>query len=225
MQEMNEFVYQSARTLPVILLLDTSGSMSENGKIGTLNSAVAEMLASFRELDSTNAQISVAVVTFGGTAQVHTALKPAAEISLGQMSASGGTPLGAALNLAKSLVEDKEVISSRAYRPIVVLVSDGMPNDSWEGPLEQFKTEGRTSKCYRMAMGIGVGESSSEHRMLSRFIDAEEKVYCASDAHDIMKFFKYVTMSVAMRSRSQNPNVVPKPSEVFESDDEDDVLF
>lgn len=225
MSEINDFVYQSARTLPVILLLDTSGSMSENGKIGTLNSAVTEMLASFRELDSTNAQIGVAVVTFGGVAKVHTDLKPAAEISLEQMSASGGTPLGAALNLAKELVEDRGKIPSRAYRPIVVLVSDGMPNDSWEGPLEQFKTEGRAAKCYRMAMGIGVGENSAEYRMLKRFIDNEEKVYCASDARDIMKFFKYVTMSVAMRSRSQNPNVVPKPSEVFESDDDDDVLF
>lgn len=224
MQEINEFVYQSARTLPVILLLDTSGSMNENGRIGTLNSAISEMIEKFKGLDSTNAQISVAVVTFGGEAKVHTSLKPATEISHNTMSANGMTPLGAALNLAKGLIEDKEVITSRAYRPIVVLVSDGMPNDNWRGPLEQFKTEGRTSKCYRMAMGIGVGENSEEYRMLKSFINEEEKVFCASEASEIMSFFQYVTMSVATRSKSQNPNVVPKPSEIFE-DDDDDVLF
>lgn len=224
MQEINEFVYQSARTLPVVLLLDTSGSMNENGRIGTLNSAVSEMIEKFKGLDSTNAQISVAVVTFGGEAKVHTSLKPATEISLNAMTANGMTPLGAALNIAKGLIEDKEVITSRAYRPIVVLVSDGIPNDNWRGPLEQFKTEGRTAKCYRMAMGIGVGENSEEYRMLKSFINEEEKVFCASEAGEIMSFFKYVTMSVATRSKSQNPNVVPKPSEIFE-DDDDDVLF
>ena len=69
MEELKEFVYQNARTLPVVLLLDTSGSMYENGKIATMNSAVNEMIEGFKSLDSTNAQISVSIVTFGGTAQ------------------------------------------------------------------------------------------------------------------------------------------------------------
>lgn len=185
MEELKEFIYQNARTLPVVLLLDTSGSMYENGKIATMNSAVNEMIEGFKSLDSTNAQISVSIITFGGVAQKFQDLKPANEVEAINMTANGNTPLGSALNIAKSMIEDKEVITSRAYRPVVVLVSDGMPNDNWEQPLEQFKSDGRTSKCYRMAMGIGVSEGSAEYQMLQKFIDKEERVFCASDARGI----------------------------------------
>ena len=78
--------------------------MYENGKIATMNSAVNEMIEGFKSLDSTNAQISVSIVTFGGTAQKFQDLKPANEIGTINMTASGNTPLGSALNIAKSMI-------------------------------------------------------------------------------------------------------------------------
>ena len=221
MENMNQFTYQTPKTLPVILLLDTSGSMHDNGKIATLNSAVNEMLESFKNLDSVNAAISVAIITFGGNANVYQALTPVSEIGTVNMTANGMTPMGGAVTLAKEMVENKEIITSRTYRPTVVLVSDGMPNDSWEAPIDSFKNDGRSSKCYRMAMGIGVGEGTNEYRVLEKFISAEERVYSADDASNIRKFFKYVTMSVTSRTRSQNPNIVPKKEEI---DDEDEIF-
>ena len=72
MSEMKDFVYQTARMLPVILLLDTSASMFENNKIGAMNSAVRDMLASFKSYSNTIASISIAIITFGGSsARVH----------------------------------------------------------------------------------------------------------------------------------------------------------
>ena len=221
MDTMNQFTYQTPKTLPVILLLDTSGSMQDNGKIATLNSAVNEMLDSFKNLDSVNAAISVAIITFGGNASICQALTPVSEIRTVNMTANGMTPMGGAVTLAKEMVENKEIITSRTYRPTVVLVSDGMPNDGWETPIENFKNDGRSSKCYRMAMGIGVGEGTNEYRVLEKFISAEERVYSADDASNIRKFFKYVTMSVTSRTRSQNPNIVPKKEEI---DDEDEIF-
>lgn len=221
MEELNQFTYQTPKTLPVVLLLDTSGSMHENGKIAVLNSAVNEMLASFKNLDATNASISVSIITFGGSAQIYQELKPVCEIGEINMIANGMTPMGGAIRLAKEMIENKEIITSRTYRPTVVLVSDGMPNDSWETVIEDFKNEGRSAKCYRMAMGIGVNEGTTEHKVLERFISQEERVYEADDASNIRKFFKYVTMSVTSRTRSQNPNIVPKKEE-FE--DEEDIF-
>ena len=87
--------------------------------------------------------------------------------------------------------------------------------------IESFMNDGRSSKCYRMAMGIGVGEGTNEYRVLEKFISAEERVYSADDASNIRKFFKYVTMSVTSRTRSQNPNIVPKKEEI---DDEDEIF-
>ena len=221
MEELNQFTYQTPKTLPVVLLLDTSGSMQENGKIAVLNSAVNEMLTSFKNLDATNASISVSIITFGGNAQICQELKPVSEIGEINMIASGMTPMGGAVRLAKKMIENKEIITSRTYRPTVVLVSDGMPNDSWEDAIDLFKNDGRSAKCYRMAMGIGVEKGTTEHKVLESFISNEERVYSAEDASNIRKFFKYVTMSVTSRTRSQNPNIVPKKEEI---EDEEDIF-
>jgi uncharacterized protein YegL len=64
------------------------------------------------------------------------------------MTADGCTAMGVAFSLAKGLIEDKNVVLSRAYRPTVVLVSDGQPTDAWERPIESLINEGRSSKCF-----------------------------------------------------------------------------
>lgn len=191
MSEMKDFVYQTARTLPVILLLDISGSMFENNKIGAMNSAVRDMLTSFKNYSNTIASISTAIITFGGSsARVHLPMTVVDELdltALQDMDAHGMTPMGEAISIAKAMIEDKEQIPSRAYRPTVVLVSDGMPNDCWETPLDEFKSDGRSAKCYRMAMGIGVDRGSDAYDVLKRFTSDEEQVFDASDAAEISK--------------------------------------
>ena len=229
MSEMKDFVYQTARPLPVILLLDTSGSMFENNKIGAMNSAGRDMLTSFKSYSNTIASISTAIITFGGSsAHIHLPMTAIEELDLTafqDMEASGMTPMGEAISIAKAMIEDKEQIPSRAYRPTVVLVSDGMPNDRWEEPLEKFKSDGRSAKCYRMAMGIGVDRGSDAYDVLKRFTSDEEQVFDASDATEIGKFFRYVTMSTTSRIKTANPNLIPNKEEVFsQSESEDDEI-
>ena len=224
MEKLNDFIYQTPRILPVVLLLDTSGSMEQDGKIETLNQAVNEMIKSFKGLDSTNAQIAIAIYTFGGSANQYLPLCKPSECGQVNLEADGMTPLGAALNMAKTLIEDKTEIDSRSYRPIVVLVSDGMPNDDWEVAFNNFKNDGRTSKCCRMAMGIGVLDATPEYQMLCEFVSNEEKVFTPKDTREIMKFFNYVTMSVGVRSHSQNPNITPTQN-IIELNEDDDELF
>jgi uncharacterized protein YegL len=108
MSNLKEFSLSTARPLPVVLLADVSGSMAENGKIDTLNEAVAEMLTTFAAEDSARAEIQVAVITFGkGGARLHQPLLPASRMVWERMNADGRTPLGEALELARELLEDK----------------------------------------------------------------------------------------------------------------------
>ena len=69
MSETLDFKFSEAKSLPVILLLDTSGSMENSGNINVLNSAVLEMLRDFAEQNSGNVAIKVAIFTFGGDAR------------------------------------------------------------------------------------------------------------------------------------------------------------
>ena len=34
--------------------------------------------------------------------------------------------------------KDRDIISNKGYRPVVVLVSDGQPTDEWQNPLNDF---------------------------------------------------------------------------------------
>lgn len=207
MSKLKEFAMASARPLPVIVLADVSGSMAANGKITALNDAIAEMIATFAEEDDSRAEIHVSVVTFGGAAaRVHKTLNPAGKVNWEAMSANGRTPMGQAFVLAREMIEDKSIIPSRAYRPTVVLVSDGVPTDDWEQSLKELLASERASKAMRLAMAIG---EDADKKTLSAFLaDPKGRVFEAHEAREIRKFFRWVTMSVTSRSRSANPNSV-----------------
>ena len=204
MIDLNKFVSNDGRALPVFLLLDCSGSMSGE-KIETLNNAVVDMINDFKSEHLSEVNIQMCIVTFGNQAALHTDLCSVNSIEYQPLTASGMTPLGGALTILQNIIEDKEKVSSKGYRPSVILVSDGRPNDAWEQPLETFLTSKRTSKCERWALGIG---QDADYQMLQRFLgeDSDKKVFDASVAKEISKFFKFVTMSTIARSKSVNPN-------------------
>jgi uncharacterized protein YegL len=222
MSKLSEFTLSSARPLPVILLADVSGSMSVNGKIDVLNASVSEMIRDFGEEDSARAEIHTCVITFGGEVKIHQPMAPAEDMTWTTMSAKGGTPMGAAFSMARELIENKETISGRAYRPTIILVSDGKPTDDWEVPLAELIGSERASKAFRFAMGIG---DDAEVDTLQKFADQTAHIFTAGEAGgDIRKFFKWVTMSVSTRTRSVNPDQ-PEEFDIFDVEDEFDDDF
>lgn len=220
MSELKKFQVQTARPLPVIVLADTSGSMSDHGKIEALNRGLQEMIVSFAKESRLRAEIQVSVITFGGSrAEVNLPLTPAHQLqSFTPLLADGMTPLGGALSLASQMVEDKDCIPSRGYKPVIVLVSDGYPNDDWQGPFARLVNGERSSKATRFAMAIG---ADADEAMLGDFAnDPEAPLFHAENARDIHRFFRAVTMSVSARSQSATPNQAT-PLQIASADDQD----
>ena len=217
----SKYTVAKAKPLPVVLLLDTSSSMNaggEHSKIAELDSAVRDMIKDFAHEEQLETEIQVSVITFGyDGVKLALPYTNASKVEMKKLEAQGNTPMGTALRMAKDMIEDKETTPSRAYRPLVILCSDGAPNDDWEAPMNNFIKDGRSSKCDRMAMAIG---SDANEAVLKRFIEGTENpLFYAKDASSMHKFFKFVTMSVATRSHSQNPNVIMKiepPKEIVE---------
>ena len=214
-----EFTVSEARPLPVILLLDSSGSM-EGDKINILNAAVREMLQSFASEDDISAAIHVGVIQFGRTVGWHQPLLPVEDVinQWSDLTASGKTPLGQALTLLRDSLEDRNIVSSRAYRPTIVLVSDGKPTDDWGGSIAELLASPRASKAARFAMGIGADADSV---ILSQFIDTASgsRVFEAHEAGRIQKFFRFITITVTTRTRSGNPNeIIPADPDDYDFD-------
>lgn len=213
-----KFTTPTAKPLPVVLLLDVSSSMSGD-KIENLNKAVKDMLDTFAQEEKMETEILVSVITFGNQVELHVPYTKASKVLWKDLHANGMTPMGTALKMAKAMIEDKSTTLGKFRIPQVILISDGQPNDEWESPLENFIKEGRSSKCFCWAMGIG---NDADVSVLEKFIsqtpyianDTKNRVFKANEAKEIHKFFRLLTMQVLSRSRSVNPNIVPASIEL-----------
>ena len=225
---LNSYVAREPRPLPIFVLADTSGSM-RGEKINELNLALREMLNTLNAADDIRGKFQLSVIAFGGDVKV---LQPLADIEgliLTELSAAGNTPMGQAFEMVREMIEDRNVVSSRAYTPTIVLISDGLPTDcteemyrrknyfDWE-PLVDLHNGERPSKCQRMALGIG---EDADIDMLKSFIDNPEiPVIKTKDASGITKFFRWVTMSTVARMTSINPNEISVVAPMFDIDGE-----
>ena len=220
----NNYKAPEAKKLPVILLLDVSGSMS-GAKIDSLYDATIDMIETFAAAQAKEQVIDVAIITFGNSVDLHTRYTPVKDLQtkgISKFKASGMTPMGTALRMAKDMIDDKNETPSRIYRPAVVLVSDGAPNDDWKGPMDKFINDGRSAKCQRFAVAIG---NDADRSVLERFA-----VLFAEDAKDISEQFKTISMSISTMAIAPNSNSVPTPSTVPKYDnntanDDDDDLY
>lgn len=225
----SNYIKKEGRALPVFILLDVSGSMSGE-KIETVNVALKEMINSFKKVENPKGIIELCLMTFGNN-QVNI-IKPLSKINDQDsylLTASGNTPMGMAFEKVAEMIEDKDVVSSRAYTPTIVLISDGNPTDynasgksvedimTWES-LDKIHSGTRSSKATKLAMGIG---NDVDINILKAFINNNEiPVISAKDNNTISKFFEWVTMSVSIRSVSANPNqAVLEDTYMFDKDE------
>jgi len=92
------------------------------------------------------------------------------------------------------------------------LVSDGQPDSGWEKPLNKFISDGRSGKCDRIAMAIG---ADADEAVLGKFFEGTtHPLLYAENAKQLRDCFKYITMSVTIRTKSQTPNIVPEASAI-----------
>ena len=125
-------MYKAAqpKPLPVILMLDGSGSMSSKGKIESLNEAVQKMIHTFAQQTQRSMEIWVAIIVFKeSSAYVHTEYTPVQELEakgFEPLTANGRTPMGGALKLAKEMAFLRMSGSSR-WR---LLWKDALPSAS-----------------------------------------------------------------------------------------------
>lgn len=229
---LNNFTITKERALPIFILADTSGSMIGE-KIQAVNNAIREMIAALRNVNDIRGVFKVSIITFGGD-QVNVQQNPTdvKSIDFHELSASGRTPLGQAIEVVTSIIEDREIVKSSDYLPTVVLLSDGYPTDfpgarsasyeqylEWD-PIKKMHEGKRSSKCLRVAINV---EGGTDLNMLRAFLNNGTEPMMAADADGIAKLFKWITMSTISRMSSVNPNDI-KSFLKFDDDDDDEVI-
>jgi magnesium chelatase subunit D len=120
-QDLREAVREERAANLVVLAVDASGSMGAHGRMAAAKGAVLALLT-----DAYQRRDRVALVTFGGDA-ADVALRPTgstevAQARLRDVPIGGRTPLAAGIESALGLAR---AATTGAYRPLLVLVSDG----------------------------------------------------------------------------------------------------
>lgn len=140
-----EFARNPDPRCPLVLVLDTSGSMSGT-PISQLNEGLNTLKEELMEDALAQRRVEVALVTFGdGGVQLLQDFVTVAEWEPQYLSAGGMTPMGEALNLGLDTLSSRKA-SYRAngvqyYRPWIFMITDGSPTDDISRAGERVRAE------------------------------------------------------------------------------------
>ena len=126
------------------------------------------------------------------------------------LDANGSTPLGEALKLADSELKARRRLYKQkgiaSYRPWIVLMTDGCPNDDYESVASSMKRMGDDGKL--QYIGIGIGEEADFDTL--RKILPERPGPVKLKGLCFKEFFKWLTdslKSVSASSVAEQDNV------------------
>ena len=153
-----EFATNPEPRCACVLLLDVSGSMGGR-PIAALNEGLAAFAADLGTDALASQRVEVAVVTFGGNGvEVVQDFVTAGRFEPVRLEASGATPMGAGIEQAVTMVEDrKQQYKANGvlyYRPWVFLITDGAPTDQWEGAAERVHSAEQANGLAFFAVGV-----------------------------------------------------------------------
>ena len=184
------------RRLPVYLLFDTSGSMSGE-PIEAVKNGVQIMISSLRQNPQAIETAFLSVITFDSTAQQIIPLTDLASFQMVDIKATGVTALGEALKLVAHKI-DTEVQKTTPeqkgdWKPLVFIMTDGIPTDDWQSGLNEFK---KSKVAFTVACAAGSG---ADAKILKQITDNVVSLDTA-DSASIGKFFQWVTASIGVSS-------------------------
>ncbi len=141
---------------PVILLCDTSGSMSGE-PIDALNKGLITFCNEISMDEQASLRVEAALVTFGPV-QVVQDFTAIDGFFPPQLAANGNTPMGEAIELALDLLEKRKQAYKdngvQYFRPWVFLITDGAPTDEWVHAAQKVRQADSGQKLLFFAVGV-----------------------------------------------------------------------
>jgi|SRR5208283_1346005 len=193
----------TARRLPVYLLLDCSGSM--NGEpITAMEMGLKTLLGDLRNDPQALETVWLGVITFSSMAEEIIPLTDINQFSPPELTASGTTALGEAIDLLAECIRN-EVRFTREdqkgdWKPLVFILTDGEPTDDWHKSVENFRLRGLATI---VACGAGPEVNDATLKRLG------DKVVRLKDTQPgtLGAFMKWVSASVATTTHSLGTQV------------------
>ena len=201
------------RTMVLFFLVDCSGSMRGN-KIGTVNSAIEEVVPEIKKISENNAdaQIKIAVLSFStGTKWIVDGQGmpfDAETFKWNYLNADGVTDLGAACLQLNEKMSRSQFMSevTGSFAPAIFLLSDGAPTDDFNHGLAKLKENNWFKNAIKVAIAIG---NDADVDVLGKFTGDPDAVITVHKPSDLAKWIKFVSVtSSQIGSKSASVNSV-----------------
>lgn len=165
--------------------------------IEALKNGVQVMISSLRQNPQAIETAYISVITFDSMARQIIPLTDLASFQMVDIRASGTTSLGEALRLVSNKI-DTEVAKTTTeqkgdWKPLVFIMTDGIPTDDWQGGLTEFK---KRKTAYTVACGAGSGADTTILKQITDNVVGLDN----ADSQSISKFFTWVTASIGVSS-------------------------
>ena len=152
-----EFADNPENRCPVILLLDTSGSMYGE-PINALNRGISTFIEDVIKDTQARLSVELAIITFGDTVKLAQDFITVDEFNPPKLEASGVTPMGEAMEKALILLETRKRVYKENgigyYRPWIFLITDGAPTDNWQIPAEMVREAEAQKRCLFFTVAV-----------------------------------------------------------------------
>lgn len=232
----DDFATNPEPRCPCILLIDVSGSMDTiiadaGDDLGydvqrdgetfravsggwTRIDAVNDGLRTYRDdvlTDSLAARrVETAIVTFGGEIRTVSKFTTAQNFHPPTLETSGDTPMGAAVNEAIDMLEQRKGTYKENgiayFRPWLFLITDGGPTDSWKTAADRARRGDEEKKFAFFAVGTDEGANMD---VLEKFSPRRPLLL---RGYRFNEMFQWLSRSLRSVSRSTPGEDVPLPN-------------
>ena len=192
----------------VLLKLDRSKSV-DGQPIRILNEALQKWISELRSHELAS-RLDIAIIAFGdnqasllnltggtGEPAYEQAFVPVDKVQVPLLTAGGNTPLGQALEKGLAVIAARKAylrntLHLKYFRPIVWVVSDGRPTDTWEEAAEKLRRAESDGHVLTFAVGFGnadegiLGQIAPDATFMIDHVRLESMLRMASSSADAL---------------------------------------
>lgn len=213
---------------PVILVLDTSGSMSGN-PINELNKSLIKLKEDLLSDPILSQRLELGIVCFDDTARVERPIDLiSTDTTIPVLNAGGTTNLVSGINMAIDIIEERKKFyksnGEQYYRPFIVLFTDGSPTNS-EQEINELDESLQKLSDNKKFVFIPFGVEGADMALLAKIavqssderLKNQARAWKLTDISKFSEMFTFVSSSISSAMSQGTTQTATMPTDVAQS--------